>query len=63
MSQLEVLVSEFLAVDRLAAGAVEVGEVATLAHEVRDHAVETAALEVKRLARSANTFLACSWGM
>lgn len=40
----EVLVGELGAVDRLAAGAVVVGEVAALAHEVRDDAVERRAL-------------------
>ena len=44
MLQLEVLVGELLAVDALAAGAVVVREVASLQHEVRDHAVERAAL-------------------
>ena len=44
MRQIEVLVGELLAVDGLAARAVLIGEVAALAHEVRDHAVERAAL-------------------
>ena len=38
--QLEVLVSEFLAVNRLAAGAVLAREVTALAHEAWDHTVE-----------------------
>lgn len=44
MSQLEVFVLEPGAVDGLAAGAVVVGEITTLTHEVRDHPVETATL-------------------
>ena len=43
---------------RLAAGAVSVGEVATLEHEIRDHTVEAAALEVQRLAFLAGALLA-----
>ena len=42
--QTEVLVSELGAVDGLAAGAVVVGEVPRLAHEVGDDAVEAGAL-------------------
>ena len=38
--ELEILVLELVPVDGLAAGAVVVGEVPTLAHEVGDHAVE-----------------------
>jgi len=45
----EVLVGKLLAVDGLAAGAVVVGEVTALAHEVGDHAVEAAALETEPL--------------
>ena len=40
MLQLEVLVLELVAVDGLAPGSVVVGEVAALAHEVGDDAVE-----------------------
>lgn len=40
MLQLEVFVLELGAVDALAAGAVMVGEIAALAHEVRDNPVE-----------------------
>mmetsp|Transcript_33279 Transcript_33279/g.87574 ORF Transcript_33279/g.87574 Transcript_33279/m.87574 type:complete len:232 (+) Transcript_33279:470-1165(+) len=42
--QLEVFVGKLLAVNRLAAGAVMVGEITTLAHEVGDYAVERALL-------------------
>lgn len=42
--QLEVLIGELVAVDGLAASAVVVGEVAALAHEVGDDAVENGAL-------------------
>lgn len=45
----EVLVLELVAVDRLATGAVVVLEVATLAHEVRDHAVEDRAFVAETL--------------
>ena len=44
-----VLVRELLAVDGLAAGAVAGGEVAALAHEVGDDAVEGGALVVEGL--------------
>ena len=43
------LIGELGAVDRLATSAVVVGEVAALAHEARDHAVERRALEAKAL--------------
>src|SRR5260370_14192576 len=46
---LESFVIELGAVDRLAAGAVAFGEIAPLAHELRDHAVERRALEVEHL--------------
>lgn len=49
----EVLVLEFVAVDRLAAGAVVVGEVAALAHEVGNDAVECRALVAVALLASA----------
>merc|ERR1711976_395131 len=42
--QLEVLVLELVAVDGLASGSVSSGEVATLAHEVRDDTVEGGSL-------------------
>eukprot|EP00290_Baffinella_frigidus_P012971 CAMPEP_0180153014 /NCGR_PEP_ID=MMETSP0986-20121125/23196_1 /TAXON_ID=697907 /ORGANISM="non described non described, Strain CCMP2293" /LENGTH=159 /DNA_ID=CAMNT_0022100867 /DNA_START=649 /DNA_END=1126 /DNA_ORIENTATION=- len=45
----EVLVRELRAVDGLATGAVHVGEVTALDHEVRDDAVEGAALEAEAL--------------
>jgi len=47
--QLEVLVGELVAVDRLAASAVVVGEIAALAHEVGDDAVENGALVAESL--------------
>lgn len=40
MLQLEVLIFKLVAVDGLSAGSVVVGEVATLAHELGDDAVE-----------------------
>ena len=56
--ELEVLIRELLAVDGLAAGAVAAGEVARLAHEVRDDAVEDAVLVAEGLARPADPLLA-----
>lgn len=54
----EVLVGELGAVDGLAAGAVSGGEIAALAHELRDHAVEGGAFVVERLAALSDSFLA-----
>jgi hypothetical protein len=53
--QLEVLVSELLSVDALATGAVVLGEVTALAHEIRDDAVEGGALVAKALLTSAQS--------
>jgi len=53
----EVLVSELLSVDGLAASAVASGEVSTLSHEVRDDSVEGGALVVKGLAGLADALL------
>lgn len=61
MLLLEVLISELLAVDGLATGAVAAGEVTALNHELGDDAVEGAALEVEGLARAASALLA--WGV
>jgi len=58
MEQLEVLVGELGAVDGLPAGAVAAGEVAALAHEAGDDAVEGGALVVQRLPRGAQALLA-----
>ena len=58
MPELEVLVRELLAVDGLAAGAVAAGEVARLAHEVRDDAVEDAVLVAEGLASLPDPLLA-----
>lgn len=50
----EVLVLELVSVDGLASGSVSASEVAALAHELRDHAVERAAnVSEVRVARSA----------
>ena len=51
--ELEVLVLEFVSVDGLSSGAVVPGEVTTLAHELRDHAVEGAALVAEAFLSSA----------
>ena len=44
MFYLEVLVFEFFSVDRFTSSAVEVGEVSSLEHELRDHPVEDGTL-------------------
>ena len=49
VAEVEVLVVELVAVDGLSAGSVVVREVAALAHEVGDDAVETRALEAEPL--------------
>jgi len=48
--ELEVLIGELSAVDRLSATAIAVGEIAALDHEAGDDAVEDATLVVERLA-------------
>jgi len=53
--ELEVLISELSAIDGLASSAVVVGEVTTLAHELRNHTVEGAALVAKALLASAES--------
>ena len=58
----EILVGELGAVDGLAAGAVSGGEVATLAHEVGDDAVEGGALVVEGLATATHSLLAGAEG-
>merc|ERR1719171_565354 len=55
--ELEVLVGELLSINRLAARAVAPREVASLEHEVRDHAVELRALVVEGLAGFTDTLL------
>ena len=49
MLELKVLISKLLAVDRLAAGPVVVGEVAPLQHERRDHPVKARPLVTESL--------------
>lgn len=58
----EVLVLELIAVDRLPAGPVPGGEIASLAHEPGDHAVEGRSLEVERLPLLSDAFLAGAEG-
>lgn len=53
MFQDKVLIIKLLAVDGLAAGAVVVSEVASLAHELRNNTVEAAALVAKAFFMSA----------
>lgn len=52
MSQLEVLILEPGAIDGFSTGAVVVGEITTLTHEIRDHPVETAAFVTETLLSS-----------
>lgn len=61
MVELEVLVGEHPvpAVDGLAAGSVEVDEIASLDHELWDDPVEDGSLVVERLPELANAFLPC----
>ncbi len=40
MLELEVLISELLSVDALSSSSVELGEVTSLAHEIRDYTME-----------------------
>lgn len=49
MAQLEVLILELVAVDRLSAGTVTLGEVTTLNHEVLDDTVESGVLVAEAL--------------
>ena len=58
----EVLILELCAVDRFSAGAVTVGEVASLHHEVVDDAMEGASFEVQGFARFASALFAGAQG-
>merc|ERR1712083_510414 len=62
MLQGEVLIRELGAVDRLATGAIAGSEVAALAHEVLDHTVKCATLEVQRLPHLPRALLASAQG-
>lgn len=53
MLELEVLIRKFGSIDGLASSAIEVGEIATLEHEVIDHPVEDGALVAKAFLSSA----------
>ena len=55
MLQLEVFVLKLLAIDALATSAVALGEVTTLAHEVRNDTVEGRALVTKPFLPSAQS--------
>ena len=57
VSVLEVLISELLSVDALTSGSVTLGEVTTLQHELGDHSVERAGLEVEGLSGLADSLL------
>ena len=58
MLELEVLISELLAINGLSTTAISGGEVTALKHEVGDDTVENGSLVVKGLAALANTLLA-----
>ena len=47
MLNLKVLIRKLLSIDRLSTGSISSSEVASLAHELLDHSVETAALVVQ----------------
>lgn len=53
--ELEVLVSELLSVDGFSTSAVEVGEVSSLEHELRDDSVENGSLVAESLLSSAES--------
>uniref|UniRef100_A0A8C5EZD5 Uncharacterized protein n=1 Tax=Gouania willdenowi TaxID=441366 RepID=A0A8C5EZD5_GOUWI len=53
--QLEVLISKLLSIDGLTSGPIVVGEVAALAHEVRDDSMEGAPLVAKAFLSSAES--------
>lgn len=60
---LEVLVFEFLAIDRLASSAVALGEVTSLSHEVSDDSVESASLvAVAGFASAEGSEVFCGFG-
>ena len=63
MLQLEVLICKLLAVDAPATSSIVLGEVTSLAHEVRDDPVESAALESEALLACAQgtEVLGCLW--
>ena len=63
MLQLEVLICKLLAVDALATSSIVLGEVTSLAHEVRDDPVESAALKSEALLTCAQgtEVLGCLW--
>ena len=49
MSDLEVLISKLFAIDALSTCSIELSEVATLCHEVRDNTMKNTVLEVEHL--------------
>lgn len=62
VGELEVLVREFLPVDRLSSGAVAGREISSLAHELRDDSVEAAALVVQGLPEPSDASLSRAEG-
>lgn len=61
MLDLEVLIRELLAVDGLATGAVAIGEVTTLDHELLDNAVEGRALVAVALLAGSQSAVWSAW--
>lgn len=57
MTELEIFVLEFLAVDGLASSTIAASEITTLAHEAGNHSMESGALIMKWLATLAHSFL------
>ena len=62
MRQLKVLVLKLSTIDGFAAGAISLGEITTLNHELLNDTVKEGALEVERLPKLAETFLAGAEG-
>ena len=62
MFEIKILVLELFAIDGLAAGAVTVGKITALDHELLDNPVENGALVVQRLSGLGVAFLAGAEG-
>ena len=62
VGMVQVLVSEFVAIDALSASSIAASEITALCHESCDDSVEGASLEVKRLSLSTLAFLSSAEG-
>ncbi len=62
MTQSEVFVCKFFAVNRFTAGAIAAGKISTLQHELRNDTVKFRALVMQLLATLANALLASAEG-